>query len=292
MDKKKVLFVINPLAGGNDKTSFTEALDRFCEENSMRHTVFYTSGENDLQRLKNEINHVVPEIIVAVGGDGTCNLVGTAIVNTGKIMAIIPFGSANGMARELNIPANPTLALEILLKGNVKVIDTITINKKVCMHLSDIGLNAKVIKRFEEEKVRGIYGYARQFFKELIYYKASRYSFFSEQGHFTKKAHVVAIANATRYGTGAVINPNGKNNDGKFEICIVKPYPVFAFFSIMAAIFFGYLDKIKYADIQSVTHIKIINTKNQPLHIDGEIIEDAKTVEAEINPLSLKIIAP
>ncbi|HET6243962.1 MAG: diacylglycerol kinase family lipid kinase [Bacteroidetes bacterium] len=292
VDKKKVLYVINPLSGGNDKTPFVDSLQNFSMENNMEYKVFYTTGNNDFILLKEQILDFNPEIIIAVGGDGTCNLVGSTIVNTNKVMALVPFGSANGMASELNIPVNVSQALHILIHGRVKIIDTITINKRLCIHLSDIGLNAKVIKRFEEEKVRGIYGYAKQFFKELWYYKPSRYVFLYNNLKFKKRAHVVAIANATRYGTGAVINPNGKIDDGKFEVCIVKPYPFWGIFTITAAIFLGYLDKIKYADIRSFTKITIINKSNQPLHIDGEIIELASVIEAEINPLSLKIIVP
>lgn len=291
-NKKKFLFVINPIAGGNDKTSFIDDLHDFSIENDLDYKIYFTTGINDKNFLKHQIQDYDPSLIVAVGGDGTCNLIGGLIVNSNKNMGIIPFGSANGMAYELNIPTNTEDALLILINGKLKIIDTININDKICIHLSDIGLNARIIKRFEEEKIRGIYGYTRQFFKELWYSKPSKYIFYTNNRRFSKRAQVVAIANASRYGTGAVINPAGKINDGKFEVCIVKPYPFWAIFTITAAIFLGYLDKIKYADIKSYTKIKIINKKNQPLHIDGEIIEIAEVIVAEINPLSLRIMVP
>ena len=291
-DKKKILFVINPIAGRTDKTSFIESIPLFASENNVVYELFYSTGKNDIENLRQKIKEFDPEIIAAVGGDGTCNLVGSAIVNSDKIMGIIPSGSANGMANELNIPKNPDQALAIMINGCVRTIDTIVINNKICLHISDIGLNARIIKRFEEEKIRGMWGYVKQFLKEILFYKSSRFIFSNKDIKFRKKALVVAIANASRYGTGAVINPVGKINDGKFEVCIVKPYPFWAIFIMTLAIFLGYLDKIKYADIRSYTKIKIINKKNKPLHIDGEIIEIANVIEAQINPLSLKILVP
>jgi diacylglycerol kinase (ATP) len=288
-----VLFVVNPISGGNDKTALIDYLHGFNRIHDLNHRIFYTTQFEGLQNLKNEIADFKPEIIAAVGGDGTCNLVASAIINTEIILAIIPFGSANGLATELDIPKDFEDSLDLMISGKIKLIDSILINNKVCLHISDIGLNARVIKRFEEEKIRGIYGYAKQFFKELYGARPSRFVFILEDGKTVKKkAHVVAIANASKYGTGALINPNGKIDDGKFEVVIVKPYPFLGIFTITAAIFLGYLDKIKYAEIKSYKSIRIIKSKLQPLHIDGEIMEESTLVDAVINPASLKVIVP
>jgi diacylglycerol kinase (ATP) len=208
-------------------------------------------------------------------------------------MAVIPAGSANGLATEMGIPKNEEDSLQLLMTGKVKLIDTILINHKICLHISDIGLNARVIKRFEEKKIRGIYGYAKQFFKELWSARPFKFILIFDNGKAIKKrAHVVAIANASKYGTGALINPNGRVDDGKFEMVIVKPYPFFGIFSIASAIFLGYADKVKYVDIKSYKSVKIIKKKVQPLHIDGEIMEETTVVEAHINPASLRILIP
>jgi len=234
--------------------------------------IFSTSEADNLENLKKEIADFNPAVVVAVGGDGTCNLVANAIINTEIIMGIIPLGSANGLATELGIPKTLEDPLDLLLTENIKIIDTILINNKLCLHISDIGLNARIIKRFEEEKVRGVYGYARQFFKEFLGAKPSRFTFYLENGRTVKKhAHVVAIANASKYGTGALINPLGIIDDGKFELVIVKPYSFVGFFSIAAAIFMGYLDKIKYVEIESFKRIKINKHKLQLWHSDGKI---------------------
>ncbi|MBA3899509.1 MAG: diacylglycerol kinase family lipid kinase [Bacteroidetes bacterium] len=288
-----ILFVVNPISGGNDKSELIGYLKEFALSNNLTYSVFYTTELKGLENLKLAINNVKPEIIAAVGGDGTCNLVANAIINSKTAMAIIPLGSANGLATALDIPKDYEEALDLLVSGRIKLIDTILINDKICLHISDIGLNARVIKRFEEEKIRGFYGYAKQFFKELWEARPSRFIFVLENGKtIKKKAHVVAIANASKYGTGALINPNGKMDDGKFEIVIVKPYPFFALFSIMAAIFLGYADKVKYVEINSYRKIKIMKKKTQPLHIDGEIMEESTVVEVVINPASLRVIVP
>ncbi len=56
-------------------------------------------------------------IIVAVGGDGTVNEIGAALLNTNGTLGIIPTGSGNGLARHLNISMNPSKSIETALSG-------------------------------------------------------------------------------------------------------------------------------------------------------------------------------
>ena len=295
MDKstRKILFVVNPISGVSDKTQLMSGLENFIKKNSLVHRIFFTTDSDNLTHLKEEIKNFSPEVAVAVGGDGTCNLVASAIINTNITLAVLPFGSANGLATELGIPKTLNESLNLLISGKPKLIDTILINNKLCLHICDFGLNARVIKRFKEGEIRGIYGYARHFIKEIWGARPFKFSLILENGkEIRKKAHVVAIANASRYGTGVIINPQGRIDDGEFELVIVKPYSFFGFFSITAAIFMGYLDKIKSVETRSFKKVKIIKGNKQPLHIDGEIIENSSLVVAVINPASLRIIVP
>src|SRR6185295_4965195 len=117
---------------------------------------------------------------------------------------IIPAGSANGMARELEIPDEPEKALEIILEGEVKSADVILMNEKdICLHLSDIGLNAQLIKYFKEGSLRGKLGYARVVLKVLLRKQRMRVVIQSGKEEILRSAVMVAIANASKFGTGA-----------------------------------------------------------------------------------------
>lgn len=58
------------------------------------------------------------------------------------------------MAKEFNIPAEATKAFEIIEHGIPKKIHLVKVNDEICIHLSDIGFNAFVVKKFEEENTR------------------------------------------------------------------------------------------------------------------------------------------
>ncbi len=136
----------------------------------LPHTIeFYVlSGKDDTGSLQYWIEKLQITRVVAVGGDGTVTLVAKQLLGTNLIMGILPAGSANGMAKELRIPEIPEDALDIIINGTMKCCDVIKINETdISLHLSDFGLNARLVKYFDESTLRGMWGYARMIFKVL-----------------------------------------------------------------------------------------------------------------------------
>jgi diacylglycerol kinase family enzyme len=101
--------------------------------------------------LKKEIILRKPDIAVAVGGDGTIKLIAESIMGTEIPLGILPGGSANGMAKELGVPTEPEAAMRLLVTGSLRTIHLVRVNGHVCVHLSDIGYNADVVRRFEQQ---------------------------------------------------------------------------------------------------------------------------------------------
>lgn len=297
------LFVVNPIAGDNDKSSFYDFIKEEIEPSGCSYEVYLTTGKDDEIALKKNIRKHKPEVIVVVGGDGTLLLVASLLINSSVKIGLIPFGSANGMAKELNIPKIPgTISLspferfsqcwEKIRKCEVREIDILNINKRYhSLHLSDIGLNAKIVKRFEAEKIRGYFGYARLFIKELKQKKRISYQLIADGKRFNGKGYMIVLANATKYGTGAIINPIGKLNDGIFEICIVRQIKLISLLRSFLSIF--NINMKKREDLLKVIPCKkaILELKHpQTLQVDGEIIGEVKKVEIRILPRALKLI--
>lgn len=293
MARDKYLFVINPIAGGLDKKQYVAGLKKKFEQQNIHFDIIETVGDNDRQRISQYREQCRSDVVVAVGGDGTCNLVADIIRDKDIAMGIVPLGSANGMATELTIPQNTEQATDLLFSGKEIEIDGILINEKyLCLHLSDIGLNARVVRRFEREKSRGMLGYFKQYISEITHLEPKKYIFELNGHQFKRRAHMVVIANASKYGTGAIVNPTGKINDGKFEVCIVKPFPLWSIFSIFIALFRGTLKTSRYVKILSCKQIKVYNKPREVVQIDGEDIGEPKIVNAKILKKAFKVIVP
>ncbi|MBL0360815.1 MAG: hypothetical protein IPP70_07115 [Elusimicrobia bacterium] len=68
------------------------------------------------------------DAVVAIGGDGTINEVARALVGTPAALGILPKGSGNGLAREFNIPLDPTAAARALPAYRPLAIDVGRVN--------------------------------------------------------------------------------------------------------------------------------------------------------------------
>lgn len=292
-DMPTILFVINPISGGIDKRNLKQEIIYTFPAKNFQVEFFETTGRNDQQILSNSIDIISPDYVVACGGDGTINLVTQTIINSEIPLGIVPMGSANGLATEFDIPEKLELALKIVSAFKTRKIDVLEINEKyLSMHLADLGFNAKLIKRFEQAGKRGKLGYARQFIKTLFTQESVRYHFMLNDQTFSRRAQMVSFANARKYGTGAVINPDGKMDDGFFEICIFRPYPWYALFSLVVRFFTGSLKKSKYVKILSTDKAQIFLQKPETLQIDGETIGEFKEVEVKIHAKKMQVIVP
>ena len=282
----KILFVINKSAGPDD-ASWEEIINNFFKNKNFDIS-FYHLHESGFEKLGSTIKKSTAKIIVAVGGDGTVALVAKSISGTDAALGIVPAGSANGMAKELAIPLKPEEALAVIEKGDVKNCDAIRINQHdICLHLSDIGLNAQLIKYFDEGDLRGQLGYAKVILKTLVRKKKMKVAIKTKTDEVYRDAFMVVLANASKYGTGAVINPEGEINDGEFEVVIVRKL---AFLELMRMMVKPGLFNPKNIEILKATNVNISTNSKFHFQIDGEYKGKINKISASIVPSYIKVI--
>jgi len=293
MKNNHILFVINPKSGGNDKTGLDKLIGKVCEKQEVDFKLFYTTGENDLEKIKEAIADYSPKMVVACGGDGTVNMVAKVLINTDLILGIMPLGSANGMASEFEIPEDEEDSLDIILSGEAKQLDVVQINNEhISLHLSDVGFNAKMIKEFEAEQGRGKLGYAKAFFKSILNRESETYTLKTNQQTLEVTAEMMVFANASSYGTGAVINPDCELDDGLFEVIVFKPIPLSDFPSLTFESFFGDIKESPYVEVHQLKAAAVECHKPQLLQIDGELIGEVEKIELKVLPSALSVIRP
>ena len=251
---------------------------------------FELTGGDDKSGIKNKIKEMNPHRVVAVGGDGTVSLVGKILIQNKIPLGILPGGSANGMAAELKIPNDPAKALEIIVSGKIHPCDTIRINEDdMVFHLADLGLNAQIIKYFDESRFRGMLTYSRMLFKALANKSLMRVHLKGNNLDETIAAYMIVIANASKYGTGAVINPEAVTDDGVFELVIVRRIALSEFIKL----FWSYKSfNPRNVEIIETKKVEIISKKNVRFQIDGEYKGKIRNLKAEIMPAALNILVP
>jgi diacylglycerol kinase (ATP) len=271
-------FIINPGSGSQD-TDWPAVIDNFFSTKPYRIEKFFLDRECNTHSIKDKINAAAPDKVIAVGGDGTVKLVAECLLHTNIAMGILPAGSANGLAKELGIPASPQGAMEYLLQTGTQKIHLLRINNQLCVHLSDIGFNASVIKIFSSGKQRGMLGYIRAAWKVLWKHAVMQVSIKIDDSVIKTEAAMIVLANATRYGSGAVINPAGRLDDELFEVVVIKKVSFSEIFKMMVT--HRPYDKNK-TELYQAKSVTIESKKQAHFQVDGEYLGKVKKVEASI----------
>ncbi|WP_276091228.1 YegS/Rv2252/BmrU family lipid kinase [Pedobacter sp. JY14-1] len=284
----KLLYIINP-GSGSKETDYSSLIRGYFAAHAQDHAIecFELPGDFDTASLKAVIAQSDADRVIAVGGDGTLKLVAECLLDTQIPVGVIPAGSANGMARELDIPPNFEEALEKSINGQIRKIHAISINDQFCIHLADIGFNAYLVKKFDDLPQRGMLGYARAAWKALWNHNKMNVELQIEGQTIRSSAAMVVIANATMYGTGVKINPEGRLDDNKFEVVLVKTYSVMEILKI-------WLTNIafdpKHIEVFQTSNLQIKTKRKAHFQVDGEYLGKANILHAKLLPAAIQII--
>src|SRR5660397_25767 len=157
--KNQILLVVNPISGGKDKSKLIEAVKAEINTRNYSLEIYKTSGYNDQAAIEKMVLEFQPERILVAGGDGTIQLVAEVLKHHEIPIGILPAGSSNGLALNLNLPENLKEQLKVALGNSFFKMDTLQINDRVCLHIADLGINAELIRNFQNSNIRGKLGY-------------------------------------------------------------------------------------------------------------------------------------
>lgn len=288
--KKTAILIINPISGDVDKTEIISATETFAKESDIRLVHFETTGQNDGAEIQKLYKSEKSQRIIVVGGDGTVKMVAEALEGEDVVVGLLPAGSANGLSVDMNFPKNLDENLQIAFHNDFMELDMISINNKKSLHLSDIGLNAELIKNYENSNIRGKLGYALQAVTTLTGSEAPFHSHITANGKTIETdAKMIVIANSQKYGTGVTINPMGKMDDGKFEIVILHNLDLLVFGKIVS----GNMP-LESGDVEIISTDSATIKTDVPVNfqVDGEYCDEVTNLDIRILHKNLKLAVP
>ena len=221
--------IFNPAARGNKARNFRRHLHDMAAGTAFK----ATASAGDARRLAAGAVHEGYELIIAAGGDGTVNEVlnGLGDVPDGfdrVRFGVLPLGTINVLARELNIPLKMELAWNVLQTGNEMRIDLPRAEfqagdkreRRYFIQLAGAGLDARAIELtdWQLKKAAGPLAYVVAGLKALREKKP------------VIKLHIdgavipgelILIGNGRLYGGSFEIFPDAKLNDGRLQICVL-----------------------------------------------------------------------
>ncbi|HOW41562.1 MAG TPA: YegS/Rv2252/BmrU family lipid kinase [Bacteroidales bacterium] len=286
-NRKKPLFIVNP-DSGVIPVNYIMSLGLDLRKEEL--TAVKSLSKEETIRLITD-NWEKHDVYVASGGDGTVHTVATQLVNSDKILGVLPLGSGNGFAREFGFKLNVNSLLSDVRKAETMSIDIIEVNDKMCLNVAGIGLDSFVAHSFNNLRLRGIIPYIWLSLKTFAQLRPFHVKISCEGKELVnEELFVVTIANTRQFGNNAFIAPDARPNDGIIDLVLIKPFPKILGPSFVIRLFTKRINRSKY-----VNHIRtekeiVIETHENRMHIDGEPVSSDGKVHVRIKREVLKVL--
>lgn len=289
----KILFILNPASGNKSNDEAILRIHQLAIQTPYDFKVCYTNGKDDETMILDNMGWYKPDRVVAGGGDGTLQLVARTIRETDIPFGVLPLGSANGFATAIGMPKDPADSVSAVVTATRTVpLDLLIFNDKhVCIHLGDIGINAKMVKEYEETEGRGMLAYAKHLVTSLKESELLQYEITTPEGTWHKEGHMLAFANANKYGTGIHIS-EGSVHDGRFEICNVPRITLEDAIKAGLTALNVFVDRDMFSDVITCEHAVVSISEKVHFQIDGEYMGMTDRLTVGILPSSIPLLVP
>lgn len=295
MSDPEIVAIVNPLSGAGASAGVAESrvallAARFASAN-LAGAVHLTERPFHAGELARAAVASGARTVIAWGGDGTINEVGTALAGSGVVLGIIPAGSGNGFAHELLIPDAPSAALEVALHGRERPIDAGEMEGRLFFNIAGIGFDAAVAEQFNMRSLgrRGMGPYVQIGLRETFRYRAARYRIQLDDEQIETSALLIAFANGREYGNRIRLAPHARLDDGKLEAMVVEDRTPLARLWCSRYLATGTADKAPRVIMRSVKTARIESEGEMLYHLDGEIGRARGTINVRIRPGALTV---
>jgi YegS/Rv2252/BmrU family lipid kinase len=297
--------ILNPTAGKGNGLKVRPEIEAALKKYNLEFDVDLTGYPEHAIELTKKAAEDGFDIIVAGGGDGTANEVINGLMQykqTHKkcpLMAVIPVGRGNDFAFGVGIPAGVQPSIDLLASGLKKKIDigkiTGGLYPQGLFFGNGVGVGFDAVVGFvaAKSKLTGMLSYLVAALKTIfIFYKAPLVDIITDTKTFQISSLLISTMNGKRMGGGFMFAPDGKPNDGIFDLCIVRTVPQSAMVGLIGKVMKG--TQAAHPAVSTIQSTKVVVRAIQgtlPVHADGvTVCEEGKEVTIEILPKELEIV--
>ena len=284
--------VLNPSAGKGRAGGLRAVVSRFLEERGLRPVWHVTEGPGHAGGIVGGLPEGVA--VVAVGGDGTVHEVAAACAGTGRIMGILPSGSGNDYVKALGMGTSLRRALEVLVGGNVRLLDTAEVNGVPFNNGLGIGFDAEVAAGVAEAPayLGGTARYLWSVGRLLKDFRCLEARLTLDGRVIEAKTILVAVALGTTYGSLFRLTPDAVLDDGLFDVIWSEEANRAEVLRLIPAALRGTLANRRKIYMARAREVGVELHEEIPAHVDGEMLAATRHFRARVLPGTLRVVAP
>ncbi len=233
------------------------------------------------------------DLVVVGGGDGTLNSAAAGIIATGLPMGILPMGTANDLARTLNLPTDIDEASAIIAAGKTRRIDVGKANDNFYFNVASVGISVEIAKSLNKETKRfwGSLAYAKAAFSVIFRAKPFWAEIRSASGNVQVKTLQIAVGNGRFYGGGMVIAPDAAIDDRRLNLYSLECRRWWRLLWLAPAIWIGNPGQGSDVRTMSADEFEIRTHRSLPVNADGELVTQTPA-NFRVVPAAVSVFVP
>ncbi len=233
------------------------------------------------------------DVIVIGGGDGTLNAAAEAHVNAGKPLAILPLGTANDLARTLNLPTDIPAACQLIAAGHTRRIDLGRVNGKHFFNAASVGLSVSItVGLSKERKARfGVFAYLIAAVEAVWRWRPFWADITVDGVTHRSKTVQVTVGNGVHYGGGLTVASDAAIDDQRLDVLSLQVRGWWELILLLPALLRGTLAGSPRVRVFSGKKVELRTHKPKRVNTDGELTTETPAT-FEVVPNAIEVFAP
>ncbi|MFC7375764.1 MULTISPECIES: diacylglycerol/lipid kinase family protein [unclassified Brachybacterium] len=307
---RKVAVVVNP-SKFSDAEAFRTRVREVVEDLEGAEVAFYeTTVEDPGRGQARQARTEGADLVVAAGGDGTVRMVASVLADTDTRMGIIPAGTGNLLARNVDVPLDdPAAAMTAALTGHDRRIDVGWLRtggsvteaaaaaEQIFLVIAGFGADAEMIGHTDDsmKKRLGWLAYVFGGVRTILGRSIDVVVDFPDGTRHAHKARTVLLGNVGKLPGGFVLMPDATVDNGRLEIVVAGWKGAAGFSQVLTQVVNPKLSprpRLASMDRYSATEVRVATTKAQPVQLDGDTDVEASHLIGRIDPGALLLRVP
>ncbi|MFR9794870.1 diacylglycerol/lipid kinase family protein [Streptomyces sp. MS06] len=286
--------VVNPTAGGSAGAAALLGVARLLRAAGAELETAYSSSLAHARRLARDAGED-GRVVLAVGGDGMAGAVGGALSGTGAVLGLVPAGRGNDFARALGLPADPAALARVLLESAPRAVDTVEVTSAVhdrTVVLGSVYAGVDALANLHANNARLLRGAASYYaggLRAVASWRPARFRLTVDGTEHTHGGYSVVAANSGYYGSGRLVAPGARVDDGLLDVVVIGEAPKRLFFTLMNELATGRHVQRPQVTVLRGKEIRIEADRDVPYGADGEV-DAALPVTARVLPGALRVL--
>jgi YegS/Rv2252/BmrU family lipid kinase len=265
----------------------------FLQQADWQVDLWLTEAAGDGRRLAREAVAQEVEVVIAAGGDGTINEVIQELAGSETALGVLPIGTINVWAREMEIPLESTGAREVLLHGETRRIDLGCVNDRYFLLMVGIGFDGEVVRLVEKKHFKrfGVLGYLLTSLQMSVRFDSFRVSLKIDRRDVRTRAVQIVIGNTQLYGGAIKVTSHAKCDDGLLDVCIVHRGSPLRHLLLLMDFLLHRQQGHQGVSYETCESLEVRTRRPIAMQIDGDSTGQTPAVLRAV-PKALKVIVP